>query len=465
MSRRSLFGFDPEPGRPSKDGEERPLEVAEITKKARRELEASFSSVLVTGEVSNFTRAHSGHLYFVLKDSQAQLPCVMWRSAAARLTAPVGDGDAVVARGRLTLYEARGQFQMSVERLDPVGAGDFERRFRALKARYEERGYFDPAAKLPLPMLPRTIGLVTSPRGAAVHDVLRTLYGRFRRAHVVVVPTRVQGPGAAEEIAAAIERAAESERFDVLIVGRGGGSIEDLWAFNEPPVVEAIHACPIPVISAVGHEVDVTLSDLVADHRALTPTAAGEVVVPDLVDLEDDLARARSVMMRALRRRLDEASSRLGAAGRHWALRRPLDLVERERQRLDDLHRRLPVTLLARLERERSRLGAMSPGWTARVLADRLRAATERNDACGRALGAAARRRLEQTGGRLVEAGRVLETLSPLRVLERGYSITFDAETGRAIRSASETHGGQHLRTTLADGDVDSVVPPPTPES
>ncbi|MCA9321217.1 MAG: exodeoxyribonuclease VII large subunit, partial [Planctomycetes bacterium] len=350
--RRALFGYEPPRSTPPGDVPS----VSKLVNRARQSVERDFARVLVKGEVSNLVQAGSGHIYFTLKDDKAQLAAVMWRASAARLSFALEQGSSVVAEGRLTIYEARGSFQLVVDRLEQEGLGALEARFRALEKQYREAGWFDEQHKKPLPFLPTRIGIVTSASGAALHDILQTLHGRHPRARVLLAPTRVQGQGAAEEIAEALQRLDDSDLVDVVIVGRGGGSLEDLWAFNEPVVVEAIHRARVPVISAVGHEVDVTLADLVADRRALTPTAAGECVVPVLADLEANLDGHARRMRRELESRLEQTRLRLSSAGQSWALREPKELVHRARRRLDELGRALPRSLRVLTERRRNEL-------------------------------------------------------------------------------------------------------------
>ncbi|MHC4202359.1 MAG: exodeoxyribonuclease VII large subunit, partial [Planctomycetota bacterium] len=281
--------------------------VQQITARVRQAIEEKLGPVWVEGEVSNVSRPVSGHCYFTLKDERAQLQAVIWKGVAAKLRLNVKDGDELRVFGRLTVYEPRGVYQIVVERAEVEGRGALQRAFEELKKKLQEEGLFDAARKRPIPFLPRAIGIVTSPTGAAIHDMLRTIWSRFPRSHVVLRPVRVQGRSAADEIASAVAEFNEwgGGGVDVLIVGRGGGSLEDLWAFNEEAVARAIALSRIPVISAVGHEVDVSIADLVADARALTPTDAGDRVVPQLAELEGELADAATRLGRAARRRLD----------------------------------------------------------------------------------------------------------------------------------------------------------------
>ena len=394
--------------------------VTEITRRVRRTLEDTFGTVWVTGEVSNLRRPQSGHLYLTLKDANAQLAAVLWRGTAARLRFELQDGLEVLVRGKLTVYEPRGSYQIIVDQILPKGVGALQLALRQLEEKLRQEGLFDPIHKKPLPMLPRRIGLVTSPSGAAIRDLLNTIYSRMPRVETYLVPVRVQGEGAAAEIARAI---ADLNRFggiDVIIIGRGGGSLEDLWAFNEEIVARAIYASDVPVVSAVGHEIDTTIADFVADVRALTPTHAGQLVVPQLDELDQRLEDGRERLRRSLQHRTELARSRLKALAESYALRVPRDLVRQNQQRTDELLQRA---------------------------------------------GLAVRRRLEAATERFAARGAQLDSLSPLRVLERGYSVTTDKASHRPFRDAAELQPGQEIRTILWHGSVLSRVSEILPDS
>lgn len=321
------------------------LSVSDLTSRIKKTLESDYGDIGVCGEISNIARPRSGHIYFCLKDDSAQIRAVLWRSDARRLVFDLTDGLAVRAWGSVTVYPPRGEYQVTVRRLEPEGIGALELAFRQTVARLAAEGLFDPARKRPLPAYPRRIVVVTSPTGAAVHDLLQVIGRRWTATEILIVPTRVQGPGAAEEIAAAIALAGRVPDADLLIVTRGGGSLEDLWAFNEEIVARAIHAAAVPVVSAVGHEVDVTISDLVADRRALTPSEAGEVCVPDVREVRQRLNRFRDRLCRS--------------ADNH---------LERARTFLDRLHQRTDRALQNDLDRKRhtlhrlaAQLEALSP--------------------------------------------------------------------------------------------------------
>jgi exodeoxyribonuclease VII large subunit len=414
----------------------RPLSVWELTAQVKDLLEAAFTEVYVAGEISNFSRPQSGHCYLTLKDDRAQLRAVMWRGVAARLRFQPHDGLEVVCRGHLDLYAARGTYQLVISDIVPKGMGALELALRQLREKLAREGLFDPARKRPLPSFVRRIAVVTSPTGAALRDFLQVLGRRWRGADVTVFPVRVQGEGAAAEIAAAIEtvnhlvekgnrphlpersegglaRMALVPFFQVLVVTRGGGSMEDLWAFNEEPVVRAIAASRVPVVSAVGHEIDVTLADLAADVRALTPSEAAELVVPAAEELVANLRQVQRRLSGALRSRAETARARLDALARCTAFRRPFQQVFERVRRLDELS-----------------------GRARRAAGGRVRLA---------------RQRLDTAGGRL-------ESLSPLAVLARGYSLTQRIDDGRPIRSADELAVGQQISTRFAVGKAFSRV-------
>ncbi|MDX1567277.1 MAG: exodeoxyribonuclease VII large subunit [Longimicrobiales bacterium] len=395
----------------SADPEPRIWTVSEINRAVRTLLEETIPAVWVGGEVSNWTRARSGHRYFSLKDDNAQIDCVMWRHAAERLPTDPEEGTAVRAYGTLTLYEARGRYQLVVQKLEGEGAeGLWRIAFEKLRKKLEAEGLLAPERKREIPRFPETVGVVTSATGAALHDILTVIRRRAPWVRVLVRGTRVQGEGAAEEIAAALRTLTSHGRVDVVIVGRGGGSIEDLWAFNEEPVARAIVDCPVPVISAVGHEVDVTISDLVADLRAPTPSAAGEAAVPDTDALLETLRGIRPRLVRSLRgmverrwQRADESHARLGrAAERYLAPRR--EKVSRGRDRL-------AREIRAVIEGKRHRLGAL--------------------------------------------AGRV-EALSPLSTLQRGYAVP--RADGRVLRRTSDFQEGDRFVLHVVDGEIESRV-------
>ena len=410
------------------------LSVSELTRRLQETLEERFPAVWVEGEISNFRLYGSGHAYFTLKDAESQIRAVLFRNRGRRIKFEPADGLHVMAFGSIEVYAQRGEYQMVIELLEPKGLGALQLAFEQLKTRLQAEGLFDQARKRELPRFPRKIGIVTSTSGAAIRDMLRVIGRRFGELHIVIAPCRVQGEGAAEEIAQGVRDLNALGGVDVIIVGRGGGSLEDLWAFNEEPVARAIAASKVPVVSAVGHEVDFTIADFVADLRAPTPSAAAELVVREkqavvdtLVQLRARLERSAARPLRDLERRVDELTARLrremrgelGRAGHRVALATralrasdPVARVARDRHRLESLQSRL-ITLLHR-RRDRARYA------------------------------------LETTVGRL-------DSLSPLAVLGRGYSLT-RTPTGEVVRSPAQVRVGDAIRVLLHRGSLDARV-------
>ncbi|HOI55623.1 MAG TPA: exodeoxyribonuclease VII large subunit [Phycisphaerae bacterium] len=433
---------------------ERPLTVTQLAGGVRDVLDTCFADVWVVGQISGLKRATSGHLYFDLKDDQSQLSCVMWRDQASRVREPLENGTEAVVRGRVSFYPAGGRCQVYVTQLRPVGLGALEVRFRQLKERLEKEGLFASDRKQPLPTSPQTVAVVTSPTGAAIRDIIHVLSRRWPGLRILLYAVRVQGEGAAEEIARAV---GEVDRLlygeaDVVIVGRGGGSMEDLWAFNEESVARAVASCRIPVVSAVGHETDFTICDFVADVRAPTPSAAAEIVVPDhrewlarLGVQSRRLARAAEVALASARHRVDRVAE-------HRFFRYPEEIAGLPSSRVDELAGRLAAASTAGLELRRRRLHELerrlSPLRPTERLASmraRLAAASVRHEAAGRRAGERARATVERLGARL-------EALSPLAVLQRGYSITLAEATGKAVRAAEDVAAGEVLSTLVARG-------------
>ena len=389
------------------------LSVSEFTGLLKAHVEEHFPLVAIRGEVSNVSRSANGHVFLTLKDSSAQLRAVLWRDTARQLKFQLKDGLEVVAVGQLDLYPARGTYQLVVHELIPEGIGALELAFRQLREKLAAEGLFAPERKRPLPRIPRRIALVTSPQGAAVKDMLQIILRRWPAARIVIVPVPVQGDGAAEKIARGIRLLPELEGVDVAIVGRGGGSLEDLWPFNEEVVARAIAASPIPIISAVGHEIDVSISDLVADRRALTPSESGEIVVPDAEELLHEIAQVERRLRRVLENRLETAGSRLESLSGRPVLADPQRQLAQLRSRIEDYGQRL------------TRAGAT---------------------------------RLLRGDTALTRLAATLDALSPLQVLSRGYSITSEAATGAVLQRASEVPLGTVIETRLSSGRLWSRV-------
>ncbi len=432
------------------------LHVRDVAFRAKQMLESGIGRVWIEGEVSNFTHAASGHMYFTLKDDQAQLQAAFFRGAQRGMSFAPRHGMHVVVYGQVTAYPARSQIQVIVERMEEAGAGKLQKAFEKLKAKLAAEGLFEPERKRPIPLLPGRIAVITSPTGAAVRDILNVLGRRFPGIPVLIVPVRVQGEGAAEEIAAALDLAGERKLADVIIVGRGGGSLEDLWAFNEEAVARAVARCPLPVISAVGHETDFTICDFVADVRAPTPSAAAELAVPARVDLRQRTDALRRRLARALQHQALTLKQRLVRAEGSHVFREPGVLVTRTRERLAERHRFLARALRGAAQERQQRLDDLH-GRLGTLLGHRADRARDRVDTVSRrwpSLGAA----VVPPRRRDVEALRQrLHALSPLAVLDRGYSITYGPH-GVVLRRAADTAPGVRLTTRLADGTVESEV-------
>ncbi|MBW2702210.1 MAG: exodeoxyribonuclease VII large subunit [Deltaproteobacteria bacterium] len=433
-----------------------PLSVSELCRRIRGTLEKNYKQVRVRGEIADSTLARSGHLYFSLADDKASLPAVMFRAALSKsLMGTPGEGEKVECLGRLTLYEPRGRTQLVVDSMSPLGEGALAIKLARLKARLAEEGLFDPERKRPLPFLPRCIGVVTSPTGAAIRDILQVLGRRFPSVPVLVFPCLVQGEQAAEQIVLGLERLGQSGRCDVLIVGRGGGSAEDLWAFNEEPVVRAVATCPVPVISAVGHEVDLVLSDLAADLRAPTPSAAAELVVPDRAELSHDLRKRQEALWRASRLQLSEARRNLMTLTRR--MRDPRLVLATQRQRLDEVLRRLQDATEKGLRQRRQALNEARVRLAAFEPRARLRADRQRLESLQKRLVRTWRNRSAHRQQEIQARQKTLGNLDPLAVLDRGYSLV-QTQDGTLIRDAVELRPGQLLNLHFARGQARARV-------
>ena len=434
------------------------LSVTELTIAIRDQLESEFFSVWVEGELSNCKVWNTGHLYFTLKDDRAQLKGVMFRTQLRYLRFKPVDGQRVIARGRVSVYEPKGEYQLTCEHLEPRGLGALQLAYEQLKKRLQSEGLFDEARKRPLPPLPRTIGIVTSLDGAAIRDMLKVLGRRHSTARIVIRSTRVQGDGAAADIAEAIRAIARVPGVDVVIVGRGGGSIEDLWAFNEEAVARAIVNCPVPVISAVGHESDVTIADFAADRRAPTPSAAAEIVVAAKEELRHQIDRRRSRLdasalgrVQALSRRVHVLSGRTALAGF------PTRLALRGRDVMDLTHQ-LHSHMLTRRQVLDRRLSHLTRRLETFDVGRRLAGISARLEAADTRMHTATVRRVDRAGAQFRTSAGRLDTLSPLAVLARGYAVAWNADRTRALRDASEVNPGDRVRVTLLRGELDCDV-------
>lgn len=432
--------------------------VSQLNRKARHLLESALPSLWVAGEISNLAQPGSGHIYFSLKDSGAQIQCAMFRAANSRLSFQPKNGDQVLIQGRISIYEPRGSYQLIAAKMEDAGEGLLRRKFEELKKRLNAEGLFDEASKQQLPMLPTRIGVVTSPTGAAIRDILHILERRYPLASIIIYPTRVQGEAAVDEIVRAITLASERNDCDVLIVSRGGGSLEDLWCFNEEVVARAIHACPIPTVSGVGHEVDFTIADLVADIRAPTPSGAAELVAPD----RDELLRS----LQALDRRV------ILAIQHHWTactqfhsqllarLQRshPGAVLRQLQQRADELTRQLGTAIRTKMLSQRIHLQALRQLLLSASPAERIAINASNLQRLEIRLGNATRQHLQAARTRFSMASGELNAVSPLATLERGYAIIQDTETGRVLKNTVDIKAGDRIQARLAKGLIDAIV-------
>ncbi len=387
------------------------ITVTQLTAQIKDLLEGSFPDVWVEGEISNLSIPQSGHSYFTLKDQQSQVRAVLFRSSQRFLKFTLQHGIQVVCRGRVGVYEPRGEYQLILEYIEPKGIGALQLAFEQLKSKLEKEGLFDLERKRELPLLPRRIGIITSPTGAAIRDMLRVIKRRHPRMHIIIYPVPVQGPDAAPSIVEALRHFNREGSVDVVIAGRGGGSLEDLWAFNEESVARAIHASPIPVISAVGHETDYTISDFAADLRAPTPSAAAEMVVESEHRFRERIGALETGLLRSMRLRVEQGRSSLRECLRD--LRDPRRMLEQHTQRVDELTNRLAPGLSHHLRRDRARLLSLASA---------------------------------------------LNHLNPLSILSRGYSITKTLPSGKVLKDASELTPGGLLSTRFHQGEVVSRV-------
>jgi exodeoxyribonuclease VII large subunit len=430
----------------------------ELNREVRLHLEAGFGRVVVEAEISNLSRPASGHLYFCLKDERAQVRCALFRSAVIKSGLRLENGMQVLARGRISLYEPRGEFQMIVDSVQAAGEGELQRQFEALKQKLQDEGLFDPARKRRLPSYPLRIGVVTSPRGAAVRDILHVLQRRWPLARVRLYPVLVQGEGAALEIRRALDAANRHGWPQLLIVGRGGGSLEDLMAFNDEGVARAVHASAIPVVSAVGHETDFSICDFVADLRAPTPSAAAELVTPDQAALRETFQRAGRQLLRRMRDRLQRDGQRLDHLAHRLQQRHPASRLADQCRRLQALEvmaqRAVRRSLDDRAQRLRSvsaRLAAQRPERRIADLSGRLAGARR---ALGRLALSAVQARQQQLG----ELARTLHAVSPLAVIGRGYAVLTSAKTGTVVSSVQQVDRGAGVLARLKDGRLDCRV-------
>lgn len=453
--------------------------VSELVAAARTQVERAFADVYVEGEISNCRPAESGHLYFTLKDSSAQLRVVMWRTQARLLRFRPGNGLQVIARGRVTIYDERGDLQFQAEHLEPKGAGALQIAFEQLKAKLATEGLFDPGRKKPIPALPARVGIVTSPRGAAIQDILNILRRRHESVNVLIYPAQVQGDSAAAEVTAGVRYFNRQRQVDVIVIARGGGSFEDLFAFNDESLARVIAASVLPVISAVGHETDFTICDFVADLRAPTPSAAAELVIHSKQDLAEKLSSLRKRMGQAITYKLLRSNNALSQLAQHAVFARMRDSIARRQQRVDDLSFRLAQVqsgLLRAWSRRlegheqqlrqrdpRMRLGAMRRQLDSRTaelnaaVGSMLLRRTTAVEQLTAALARASETALLRRRSRWERLDSSLHALSPKAILARGYALVFDSE-GQLVKDGKQLKKGVRVRTQLARGEFTSEV-------
>ena len=437
--------------------ERRVWTVRDLVAAARASLEQEYGDAWIEGEISNFKPAESGHIYFTLKDGAAQLSIVMFRSQARLLRFRPQDGMQVIARGRVTIYEGRGQLQLIAEYLEPKGAGALQIAFEQLKARLEAEGLFRQERKKAIPSLPLCIGIVTSPRTAALQDILNILRRRHHSANVLIYPAQVQGESAAAEVAAGVLHFNRDRRVDVIVIARGGGSFEDLACFNDETLARAVAASEIPVISAVGHETDFTILDFVSDLRAPTPSAAAELVIRSRQEIEEELEEWHRRLGKAIRYQILIRRQALTELAQHRGFSRMMDFIHRRQQRVDDVENRLAHAQRDILEKYRRRFETLAAAVRHYDLPMRL-AATHRDlDARVAALAAAVRSLNLHRRGRLECMTEALHALSPLAILDRGYALVFDA-SGQLLKNARDVQSGQEITARLARGEVHATV-------
>jgi len=432
--------------------------ISRLVRESKAVLEGSFPLLWVEGEISNLARPGSGHWYFTLKDEAAQVRCAMFRMRSMHVKFRPENGQRITARVRVSLYEARGEYQLIVEHMEEAGAGALQRQFEVLKNKLAGEGLFDQANKQALPALPNHIGVITSPTGAAVRDILSVLKRRFPSIPVTIYPVQVQGTDSAPDIAKTIKLANKRKECDVLLLSRGGGSLEDLWAFNAEVVARAIAASKIPIVSGVGHEVDFTMADFVADLRAPTPTAAAELITPDRYDLLQTMDRYEQRLQRALQSSLGQNQQRLNWLQQRLQQRHPGQQLKQLAQRSEHLQQRLIHAIQRQLSAAQQQLETLNAKLQGHAPAQRLAQLQSRNQQLEQRLQRAWQNKLQHKQQQLLTVTRSLNTLSPLATLERGYSIAQIADSYAVITHASQVSPGDKMETRLAEGRIISTV-------
>ena len=431
--------------------------VRDLIASVRTRLEREYTDVWIEGEISNFRAHGSGHLYFTLKDGSAQIRVVMFRSSAKLLRFRPEEGMQVIARGRVTVYEERGELQVSAEYLEPKGAGALQIAFEQLKAKLQAEGLFEESRKKAVPALPRRIGIVTSPQAAALRDILNILHRRHHTVSVLIFPAQVQGLEAPIEVSAGIRYFNKARNVEVIIVARGGGSVEDLAAFNHEGLARTVASSEIPVISAVGHETDFTILDCVADLRAPTPSAAAELVIRSRQEIEEQSEGLRERLARAMRYRLLMARQSATEMAQHGAFARMMDALGRRQQRVDELLYRMETAERRVIEQQRRRWETAAGAIRHYDVRRRLAAMREQLESRTAALGASFRTLLMRRRGRLEQLAGELGALSPVAILERGYALVFDS-AGNLVKDSEQVQAGEEIRARVARGEIKAVI-------
>ena len=426
--------------------------VGRLNREVRQLLDHGMPLIWIEAELSNFSRPASGHWYFSLKDRDAQVRCAMFKTRNSLLRFTPGDGQLVLARARVSLYEPRGEYQLIVEHLEDSGIGALRREFDRLRAKLEAEGLFAPQSKRPLPAVPACIGVVTSPTGAAIRDILNVLGRRFPAARVVIYPTAVQGKAAVPELRAAIARASARAECDVLIVARGGGSLEDLWAFNDEDVARALRATPMPVVTGIGHEIDFTIADFVADLRAPTPSGAADLVAPDSAAWRASLAKLSGRFTQSVRLQLRRDRDALAHLAHRLQRTHPGLRLQQGAQRLDELEQRLGGEWRVAISNARARVQALASRLAQHTPTLRLERIARRNALLQARLERGGTQLLESRTARRALASRALHAVSPLATLERGFAIVTRVDDDSLVRAAADTRAGDEIRTRLGRG-------------
>lgn len=412
--------------------------VSEITRQIKAELEKVFHVIWIEGEIADFKRAHSGHLYFTLKDEKSALNCVMWRSSAGRVPFVLESGLQVICKGQISVYEQRGQYQLYVESVEPKGKGALQLAFEQLKEKLKSEGLFDPDIKKKLPLLPKKVGVVTSPRGAAIIDIIKTLERRFAHLHIVIYPVKVQGEGAGDEIVEGIDYLGSLADMDVIIIGRGGGSLEDLWAFNEEKVARAIFRCPVPIISAVGHEIDFTIADFVADIRASTPSAAAEMVIEKEQSFLERIENLEKRIFHHVQFSIQEKKHEVTNLIHHQAFQnfkvRLFNLI----QQLDEFETRARNVIHS--------------------LTQRIVLSQSKVDLSEEKMASAVKRFLQDLHGKWERLSAELDNLSPLNILKKGYTVCWQNARSRLVQQIEEVDEGDEVTISFFKGEFSAQV-------